>query len=196
VVADILVAILSTETEPVILAPMVGLLRSDLVEGAGVIPGQQIGTLEIGARIHPLIAPDGARGPIIRRCLEAGLQPVDYGRQLFVLGQAGLLEGQGAGPQDTEDHGSEARAKQIAVRSPTEGIFYRRPDPQSPAYVEMGSVIETGHPLGLIEVMKCFNQVRYDGPGMPRRARVVAVSVEDAAEILYDQVLFLVEAAE
>lgn len=79
------------------------------------------------------------------------------------------------------------------VRSPTEGVFYRRPDPGSPPYVEAGDVVPLGHPLGMVEVMKCFNQVRYEGLGLPARARVVKVLVEDSQEIRHDQVLFLME---
>ena len=82
------------------------------------------------------------------------------------------------------------------MHSPTNGVFYRRPDPQSPSYVSTGDTIEHGHILGLVEVMKCFNQVRYGGEGMPARARVVELGSEDGAEIQFGQLLFLLEPAE
>ena len=47
----------------------------------------------------------------------------------------------------------------------------------------MGAVVEAGQPIGLIEVMKTFAHVRYGGEGLPARARIVRVLVEDGAEI-------------
>jgi acetyl-CoA carboxylase biotin carboxyl carrier protein len=39
------------------------------------------------------------------------------------------------------------------------GVFYRSPEPGAPAFVEVGSRIEEGATLGLVEVMKMFNSV-------------------------------------
>jgi len=156
-----------------------------------VVSGQVVGTLRILGRIYDLVAPEGARGYVLRCSLEPGLHPVEFGQELFQLGAAAAMGGVAEDEEKAQSAG--LSATQIAVRSPTEGVFYRRPDPQSPAYVEVGSVVEAGNPLGLVEVMKCFNQVRYGGAGMPARARVVSIPVEDSAEIHYDQVLFVLE---
>jgi acetyl-CoA carboxylase biotin carboxyl carrier protein len=174
--------------------PAVGLFRGSLPEGAGVVPGQQIGTLTILGRIHPLLAPDRAQGNVLECCLRPGLHAIEYGQELYKLGASTRRESIEATAAGRREAGLTAR--QFAVRAPSEGVFYRRPDPQSPPYVQLGDVVETGHPLGLVEVMKCFNQVRFTGLGLPPRARVVAVQVEDTSEITQDQVLFVLEAVE
>jgi acetyl-CoA carboxylase biotin carboxyl carrier protein len=182
------------EGELIIAAPAVGLFRGHLPEGAGVVPGQEIGTLQILARVVHLLAPEGAQGTVTRSPLGNGLHPVDYGAGLLVLGAA--AQGAARTTSRTGESGIDLKAGQFEVRSPTEGVFYRRADPASPPFVEVGSVVESGHALGMVEVMKCFNQVRYGGPGLPHRARVAAILAGDASEISHDQPLFVMEPAE
>ena len=52
-----------------------------------------------------------------------------------------------------------------------------------------------GTVLGLVEVMKSFNQIAYGGPGLPERGTVAKVLVQDAAEVTYGQTLFLIRPA-
>ena len=40
------------------------------------------------------------------------------------------------------------------ITSPLPGVFYRRPAPEKPLYVEEGQEIKKGDTIGLIEVMK------------------------------------------
>ncbi|MHC4860064.1 MAG: biotin/lipoyl-containing protein, partial [Planctomycetota bacterium] len=80
------------------------------------------------------------------------------------------------------------------VRSPTDGIFYRRPSPDQPPYVEEGAEVVRGRVLGLVEVMKCFNQIAYGtDPDAPERAKVLKILARDSGEVKLDQVLFLLE---
>jgi biotin carboxyl carrier protein len=44
--------------------------------------------------------------------------------------------------------------------SPLPGTFYRRPSPDKPAYKEDGDTVKAGDVIGLIEVMKSFNEVK------------------------------------
>ena len=78
------------------------------------------------------------------------------------------------------------------MQAPSEGVFYRRPSPDSPPYVEEGARVESGAVLGLVEVMKSFNQITYGGPGLPERARVERVLAEDSVEVQFGQRLFLI----
>ncbi len=79
-----------------------------------------------------------------------------------------------------------------AVVCPADGIFYRRPRPGDPAYVEVGSEVRTGQTLGLIEAMKTFSPIPYGGPGLPSPARIVEVRATDSQEIRHGQVIFVV----
>ena len=82
----------------------------------------------------------------------------------------------------------------FGLRSPTDGIFYRRPNPQSPNYVEEGQVVTTGTALGLVEVMKCFNSIVYPGkPEFPPEAKITRILPGDASEVNHGSLLFIVE---
>lgn len=55
-------------------------------------------------------------------------------------------------------------AKQIL--SPLPGTFYRRPSPDKPVFKEVGDAVKVGDVIGLIEVMKSFNEVAADQAGV------------------------------
>jgi acetyl-CoA carboxylase biotin carboxyl carrier protein len=109
--------------------------------------------------------------------------PVEAGAE---SGDAAFTEGAQAG--DLPQGG-------FAVRSSTHGMFYHRPRPDEPAYVEIGTVVDEGATLGLVEVMKCFSAVVYGGPDLPTRAEIVEVRADDGAEVTTDQILFVVRPA-
>jgi len=49
--------------------------------------------------------------------------------------------------------------------SPLPGTFYRKPAPDKPPYKEDGDNVKDGDVVGLIEVMKSFNEVKADADG-------------------------------
>lgn len=51
------------------------------------------------------------------------------------------------------------------ILSPLPGTFYRRPSPDKPTFKEIGDVVAVGDVIGLIEVMKSFNEVLADVAG-------------------------------
>ena len=51
------------------------------------------------------------------------------------------------------------------VKAPMPGTFYRRPDPESEAYVEEGSSVSAGDTIGLVEVMKSFHEIKAEEDG-------------------------------
>ena len=51
------------------------------------------------------------------------------------------------------------------IRSQLPGIFYRRPDPDSPPFVEVGDAVEAGSVVGVVEVMKQFHEVTAESAG-------------------------------
>ena len=77
---------------------------------------------------------------------------------------------------------------QTAVRSPMVGTFYRRPSPDEPPYVEVGSEVEMDAPLGLVEVMKLYTTIY-----AKTRGRITRIC--DAELVEYDQVLFVIDPA-
>lgn len=77
-----------------------------------------------------------------------------------------------------------------AVRSPILGIFYRAPQPGAPPFVQVGSEVGPDDTVGLIEVMKLFNNVPAGVCG-----KIARICAENAAMVEEGQVLFLVEPA-
>lgn len=78
----------------------------------------------------------------------------------------------------------------VTIKSPMIGTFYRKSSPDKPNLVEVGSDINSGQVVCIIEAMKLFNEIESEVKG-----RIVKVLVDDASPVEYDQPLFLVEPA-
>lgn len=83
---------------------------------------------------------------------------------------------------------SEDDSKYITIKSPIIGTFYRKPSPDKPAFVEVGSEIKQGDVLCVIEAMKLFNDIESEVSG-----KIVKVLVDDSSPVEFDQPLFLVD---
>ncbi|MEO1011928.1 MAG: acetyl-CoA carboxylase biotin carboxyl carrier protein [Bacteroidota bacterium] len=86
-----------------------------------------------------------------------------------------------------KDNGADD-SKYITIKSPIIGTFYRKPSPDKPAFVEVGSTIAPGDVLCVIEAMKLFNDIESEVSG-----KIVKVLVEDSSPVEFDQPLFLVD---
>ena len=51
------------------------------------------------------------------------------------------------------------------IRSQLPGIFYRRPDPDSQPFVDVGDTVQAGSVVGVVEVMKQFHEVTAESAG-------------------------------
>lgn len=79
-------------------------------------------------------------------------------------------------------------SKYVTIKSPIIGTFYRKPSPDKPAFVEVGSSVKTGDPLCVIEAMKLFNEIESEVSG-----KIVKVLVDDSSPVEFDQPLFLID---
>lgn len=91
-------------------------------------------------------------------------------------------------PEASTKESPEEDAKYITIKSPIIGTFYRKPSPDKPAFVEVGSSISKGDVLCVIEAMKLFNDIESEVSG-----KIVKVLVEDSSPVEFDQPLFLVD---
>jgi oxaloacetate decarboxylase (Na+ extruding) subunit alpha len=73
----------------------------------------------------------------------------------------------------------------MRVESPMVGVFFRSPEPASPAFVEVGDVVTAGQTLCLLEAMKLFNELKAESDG-----RVRAVHVENGQAVEFGTLLF------
>ena len=74
------------------------------------------------------------------------------------------------------------------VLSPLPGTFYRRPAPAAPLFKEDGAAVAIGDVLGLIEVMKNFQELFAEHAG-----RAIQFMVEDGEAIDAEQLIAEIE---
>ena len=74
------------------------------------------------------------------------------------------------------------------VRAPMVGTFYAAPAPGAKAFVEIGSVVQAGDTLCIIEAMKMMNQIESTHSG-----RIVSILAENGEPVEFDQILFVIE---
>ena len=75
----------------------------------------------------------------------------------------------------------------IEICAPMIGTFRRSPSPKDPPFVEVGTIVKSGQPLGLIEVMKHRTAVEANHAG-----RIADIAVVNGALVEYDQLLFVI----
>ena len=74
------------------------------------------------------------------------------------------------------------------VRSPMVGTFYRSPNPEAKAFVEVGQTVKVGDALCIVEAMKMMNRIEADKAGV-----VKAILVNDGEAVEFDQPLIVIE---
>ncbi|OGA14805.1 MAG: hypothetical protein A3H32_16645 [Betaproteobacteria bacterium RIFCSPLOWO2_02_FULL_63_19] len=73
------------------------------------------------------------------------------------------------------------------VVAPLAGTFYRAPYPGQPPFVEVGSAVEKGAVVGILEIMKLMNNVLAPCAGV-----IAAICAENEAFVEVNQVLAIV----
>ena len=91
---------------------------------------------------------------------------------------------------EAKESGANDDSKYKIIKSPIIGTFYRRPAPDKPLFVEVGSTVNVGDTVCIIEAMKLFNEIESEIAG-----KIVKVLVEDSSPVEFDQPLFLVDPA-
>ena len=72
----------------------------------------------------------------------------------------------------------------VPVKAAVVSVFYRRPSPDEPPFVEVGDRVEPDTVVCLLEVMKCFNSVVAGVSGTVEKILVEnAQMVEEGAEL-------------
>jgi biotin carboxyl carrier protein len=79
-------------------------------------------------------------------------------------------------------------SKRIEVRAPMSGVFYRKPAPDQPAYIEVGDTVKKKQVLGLLETMKVFQKIK-----SPANGKVVEIVPESETPLKDDDLVFVIE---
>lgn len=135
-------------------SPLIGRFTATVAVGAIVQAGTQLGLLRQLRNAYPVVVPEGVSGRVVA-VVRPGYDAC-YGQCVVTVapcvGAAGAVASLAVGP-----------AAAVAVAAPLDGQFYLRPTPEAPPFVEPGQRVEPGATIGLIEVMKFFYPVRYEG---------------------------------
>ncbi len=73
------------------------------------------------------------------------------------------------------------------VKSPMVGTFYRAPNPDSPAFVDVGARVTSDSVVCIIEAMKVMNEINAETEG-----QIVEILVENGQSVEFGQPLFKV----
>ncbi|MFL2996289.1 MAG: acetyl-CoA carboxylase biotin carboxyl carrier protein [Cytophagales bacterium] len=79
-------------------------------------------------------------------------------------------------------------SKNVIVKSPMIGTFYRSPNPESDPFISEGDSIKIGQKVCIIEAMKLFNDIESEISG-----KIVKILVDDNSPVEFDQPLFEVD---
>jgi acetyl-CoA carboxylase biotin carboxyl carrier protein len=76
----------------------------------------------------------------------------------------------------------------VEITSPMVGTFYRKPAPDAPDFVEVGSTVSVGQTVCIIEAMKVMNEIKAE-----RAGTICALVAEDSSPVQYGDVLFRIK---
>lgn len=172
-------------------APAVGYASHLPLQRQLLMAGSDVGRLQILGTVYRLLLPDFLAGRVEQVDRELTHKAVAYDEPLFVL-STGQVDWLSSGePQSQKSSRRVKLMGKCMISAPTDGVFYRRSAPDQPAYVEVGDSVKIGQVLGLVEVMKCFNQITYTGDGVSCEVKVLEICVNDGCEVKYQQPLFM-----
>jgi acetyl-CoA carboxylase biotin carboxyl carrier protein len=79
-------------------------------------------------------------------------------------------------------------ANAVTIKAPMVGTFYITPSPDAAPFVEVGSAIEEGQVICIIEAMKLMNEIKSEVKG-----KVLKIFAQGGQPIEFGQSLFLIE---
>lgn len=175
--------VLSSEDGLVAVATRIGRVSLASALPEMLTAGTLVGTLTTLRTTTFLTLPDGGPWRFDGAVVAARDTGVGVGTPLLKLrlwdeSQTGATDGEGDA------------AGQL-FRSPMSGQYYRRPAPDQPPFVEVGTIVEAGTQIGLVEVMKFFYPLVFEGKG---RWRVIDVVVGETASLDAGDAVLRIEA--
>ncbi|MGB8332412.1 MAG: biotin/lipoyl-containing protein [Polyangiales bacterium] len=174
-----------------LLAPTVGVFTSKVTEGEIVSAGQTVGTIEtLGVRWE-LSVPAGVAGRITKRIGgQRARVPVEYGAPLLTVSKASMRP---VAVNESSVDGNASAA--LAFVAPMSGRFYSRPSPNEAPYICAGDTVQHGQTVGLLEVMKTFNRLVYQGESLPEQARVESIVPAEGDDVVRGDVILVLASA-
>jgi acetyl-CoA carboxylase biotin carboxyl carrier protein len=96
-------------------------------------------------------------------------------------------------PQNNEDQQqiaskTEAVIKGEQITSPMVGTVYLSPDPESPAFINVGDTVQVGQTIMIVEAMKVMNNIP-----SPKAGIIKAIKVSNKEPVEYGQLLVVID---
>ncbi|MDR1383553.1 MAG: acetyl-CoA carboxylase biotin carboxyl carrier protein [Planctomycetaceae bacterium] len=126
---------------------------------------------------------DDMRICLKKNTLQAITAPVVSSSQIFQTPQTAI---QTTAPPQASVASNES--DYFFVKSPMVGTFYASPNPDSPAFVNVGDTIGHDTTVCILEAMKVFNEIQAECSG-----KVVAVLVKNGESVEYGKPLFKID---
>jgi acetyl-CoA carboxylase biotin carboxyl carrier protein len=135
--------------------------------------------------ISELELTEGEEKVRISRHMSNGSMPMQFAPQYF---QAPAQQAAPATPAATvAEVAAPAAVEGHVVKSPMVGTFYRSPSPDSKSFVDIGSTVNVGDTLCIVEAMKLLNEIESDHAGV-----IKAILVENGQPVEYGEPLFII----
>ena len=121
---------------------------------------------------------------------ERGGQRVRVARQTQVVAAAAprIMAGDGPAQFVAAEAAPDPSKHPGLVTSPMVGTAYMAPEPGARPFVEVGSRVQTGETLLIIEAMKTMNQIP-----APRSGTVIQILIEDGQPVEFGEPLMIIE---
>lgn len=89
--------------------------------------------------------------------------------------------------QATQKQEGQEKPTGNALKSPLVGTFYQASGQDQEPFVQIGSEVQVGDTLCIIEAMKVMNEIKADQSG-----KILSIDVEDGSTVEFDQVLMTI----
>ena len=109
-------------------------------------------------------------------------------RKLISIGDRIVHQAPAAAAEALADTKPAVSGNQKTINSPIVGTFYRKPSPDADPFTEVGSVVDKGGVVCLVEAMKMFNEIEAE-----YKCKIVEILKEDAEPVEFGDPLFIVE---
>jgi len=133
--------------------------------------------------ISELELTEGEEKVRISRNIPGAQGQVHYAQPYYQPAQAPVAAPVAAAPAEDVPAAIEGHV----VKSPMVGTFYRSPSPDAKAFIDIGSSVNTGDTLCIIEAMKLLNEIEADHSGV-----IKAILVENGQPVEYGEPLFII----
>ena len=127
------------------------------------------------------IEKSGLKIRVAKKLHVTGAAPIAYAPAQAAAAPATEAKSKAASSGDPAKHPG-------AVKSPMVGTAYRSPEPGAALFCEVGSKVNQGDTLLIIEAMKTMNQIP-----APRSGTVSAILFENAQPVEYGEPLIIIE---